>query len=162
MVAFSKPDEMSAGPRRSQPPIRSSSIRLKLTSLEGTFPAEPPLCERTTPRRGSMERKVITMSLVAAFLFVGTFEPSDAKKWTIYQRQKALMVRINKAELAKELDAKEARRLRDDLADIQRHKVRMISKNNGRLSYDDENDLEGQLNRVSSKIFKKKLDKRED
>lgn len=103
---------------------------------------------------------LVTAAVIAAIVSAGAVSSADAKKYTIYQRQIALKARINKAERAKELTFKEAQHFKDDLADIQEDKEKMISKNNGKLSYEDENKLEKKLNRISTSIQKHKLEKR--
>ncbi|MDZ4837184.1 MAG: hypothetical protein SGJ27_25645 [Candidatus Melainabacteria bacterium] len=105
---------------------------------------------------------VVTAVVIAAIVSAGAFSSADAKKYTIYQRQVALKARIAKAERSKELTFKEAKNYREDLADIQEDKEKMISKNNGKLSYEDENRLEKKLNSISASIMKKKLEKRVD
>lgn len=105
-------------------------------------------------------RKIFTLAIVAAMFTTGIFQSVDAKKYTIYQRQAALNKRVSAAERAKELTFKEARNFREDLADIEKDKRKMITKNNGKLSYADEDKLEKRLNKVSVGIQNKKLEKR--
>lgn len=105
-------------------------------------------------------RKVFTLAIVAAMFTTGVFQTVEAKKYTVYQRQAALNKRINAAERAKELTFKEARSFRNDLANIEEDKCKMITKNNGKLSYADEDKLEKRLNKVSVGIQNKKLEKR--
>lgn len=104
--------------------------------------------------------KVLCAGLATSCL--GLVVPGDAiaKKYTIYQRQVILRDRINRAEKAKELTFKEAKDLREDLGDIQNRKINMMNNNNGKLAYDDETDLEQDLNKVSATIHKWKLNKR--
>lgn len=110
--------------------------------------------------RGDVMKFWVTLAVIAAIVTAGSVSPADAKKYTIYQRQIALKTRVNKAERAKELTFKEAKHFRDELADVQEDKDKMISKNNGRLSYEDENKLEKKLNSISTSITKHKLEKR--
>lgn len=105
---------------------------------------------------------LVSAVVVAVIVAAGSSSPADAKKYTIYQRQIALKNRVNKAERAKELTFKEAQNFRDDLAEIQEDKEKMTCKNNGKLSYEDENKLEKKLNRISTSIQKHKLEKRVD
>lgn len=105
-------------------------------------------------------RRVVTLAVIAGMFATGFFQSADAKKWTIYQRQAALNKRVSAAERAKELTFKEAQSFKDDLADIEEDKCKMITKNNGKLSYEDEEKLEKRLNKVSVKIQDKKLEKR--
>lgn len=105
-------------------------------------------------------RITLALALAAGIVASGIVQPADAKKWTVYDRQITLGARIERAEQAKELTFKEASDLREDLSDIQRDKGKMMLKNNGRLSYEDEHKLEERLNKVSTEIHRKKLEKR--
>jgi len=105
-------------------------------------------------------RKLMTLAVVAGFVCTGVFQSADAKRWTVYERQCALNKRVDKAERAKELTFKEAVGLRDTLADIEEDKQKAMNKNNGKLSYSDEDKLEKRLNKVSADIHKRKLSKR--
>lgn len=105
-------------------------------------------------------RFLVSAVVIAAVVTAGAISSADAKKYTIYQRQIALKTRITKAERAKELTFKEANHFRDDLADVQEDKEKMMSKNNGKLSYEDTTKLEKKLNRISTNITKHKLEKR--
>lgn len=105
-------------------------------------------------------RNLVTLLVVSGLFATGIYQSADAKKWTIYQRQAALEKRVSTAERAKELTYKEAKSFRSDLADIEEDKCNMINKNNGKLSYADEDKLEKRLNKISAEIHRKKLAKR--
>jgi hypothetical protein len=102
----------------------------------------------------------LTLSLVSSVCLLSG--SADAKKTTltVYDRQVALTKEIAKGEQSKELTAKEATDLRSKLADIEKRKTKMETKNGGKLSYEDTNKIEKDLNDVSLKIQKKKLEKR--
>jgi hypothetical protein len=105
---------------------------------------------------------LVTAAVVAAILAASAVSPADARKYTIYQRQIALKSRINRAERAKELTFKEAKHYRSELADVQHDKDKMMSKNNGKLSYEDTTRLEKKLNHISAAVQKRELEKRVD
>lgn len=100
-------------------------------------------------------------ALVLALSLVAMIGPAVvAKKLTIYDRQVALKVQVDKKQKENELTLKEADKLREKLEDINAKKEKMISKNGGQLAYKDEAKLEKMLNSVSVDITKKSLAKR--
>lgn len=98
---------------------------------------------------------VVALSLVA---LLG--QAVVAKNMTIYDRQVALKVQVDKKQKENELTLKEADKLREKLEDINAKKEKMIAKNGGKLAYKDEAKLEKMLNSVSVDITKKSLAKR--
>jgi hypothetical protein len=66
---------------------------------------------------------------------------------------------INTAQKSGALTAKEAKKLRKQLAEIARDKKGMKAKNNGKLSADDISDLQKKLDDASSSIKDKKSSK---
>jgi len=80
--------------------------------------------------------------------------------WTIDTRANALMQEINAGQKSGELTVKEAKKLREDLADIAHRKHLMKGDNDGKVSDVDKNKIEGDLNKVSAKIHKLELAKR--
>jgi uncharacterized protein YdeI (BOF family) len=85
---------------------------------------------------------------------------AEEKVWTIDTRANELMHRINEGQKAQELTVKEAKKLRGDLADIAHRKKMMKGDNDGKVSPEDRNKIEGDLNKVSEKIKKLELEKR--
>lgn len=85
---------------------------------------------------------------------------SDAKTWTVDDRQTKLMQDINQGQKSGELTLKEAHDLRKLEAGIARKKARMKAKGRGVLTDDDLNDLEKDLNKVSVDLNQYKLEKR--
>lgn len=101
---------------------------------------------------GTILATLCTLSVIAA--------PVEAKKWTIYEREVQLSKEIDAGQKSGDLTLKEADGLRSDAKDIKDTIEKMKQKNGGKLSVKNENDLERQLNKLSLKIQKKKLDKR--
>lgn len=85
---------------------------------------------------------------------------AKGKVWTIEERQLRLMQDINDGQKGKELDKKEADRLRSDLADVARKKKRMKTKSKGVITAEQKSELEADLNKISVAIQKYKLEKR--
>jgi len=83
--------------------------------------------------------------------------------WTVEMRQAKLMQDINLAQKHKELTDKEAKRLRSDLSDVARKKKKFKNENkatNGKLTAENNKELEEDLNHISEDIKKLQLDKR--
>jgi hypothetical protein len=102
---------------------------------------------------------VIAFCMVFAIGFLAN-PAQAAKKWTIYQRQVEEQKRIASGEKANELTKKEADGLRSDMSSMSERIEKMKSKNGGKLSYADEGKIEKDLNKVTVKIEKLKLEKR--
>lgn len=105
---------------------------------------------------------VIAMLLVFAVFEVAP-QSSEARtrtKLTITQRHDILKAKINRMQKANELTVKEANNLRDDANDIWEKVSRMKSKNGGKLSYKNIDEIEKDLNGLSTSIHKKALEKR--
>ncbi len=108
---------------------------------------------------------IVRSILVAATIGGAMSMPVDAKTkavtWTIEMRQAKLMQDINLAQKRNELTAKEAKRLRSDLSDVSRKKKSFKAKNDGeKLTVENKNELEGDLNKISEDIKKLQLEKR--
>jgi len=86
--------------------------------------------------------------------------PAEAKKWTVTQRQQALSAEIDRALRGNQLTLKEADGLKRDIIKITNKEQKMRTKNGGKLSYEDDTELEKELNSVSVKLQKKQLEKR--
>lgn len=98
--------------------------------------------------------------LVAACDLTVQDASAKAKKWTVTQRQEALSKEINAGQKSGDLTAKEADALKEQAAKIEAKIVKMKAKNDGKLSFDNENTLEKDLNKLSMRIQKLKLEKR--
>jgi hypothetical protein len=102
----------------------------------------------------------LSIALICSF---GFSAHALAKNWTIEERQTQLMQDINTAQKEKQLTAKEAKKLRADLAEIARHKAEMKGKSaDQKLTAEDNTKLESDLNDISVKIKKVQLNKRVD
>lgn len=92
--------------------------------------------------------------------------PSSVAKgvtWTVDTRQAKLMQEINIAQKHKELTDKEAKKLRSDLSDVARKKKKFKNENdktNGKLTKENTQELEADLNEISADIKKLQLEKR--
>ena len=70
------------------------------------------------------------------------------------------MRQINEGQKAKELTDKQAKRLRSDLADVSRMKKGMRNDDGKPRTKEEQADLEKELNEISVRINKLKLEKR--
>lgn len=100
---------------------------------------------------------IFALSLVVAFAISPCVQ---ARKYTIYDREVSLERKINAAYKANQLTLKEADGMKNKLKDIKEDEQNMKSKNGGKLSYENMNDIEKDLNKVSNKLNKKMLEKR--
>ena len=101
------------------------------------------------------------LAIVALSLSVNCGQALAKEKiWTIDTRANELMHQINEGQKSQELTVKEAKKLRSDLADIAHRKKMMKGDNDGKVSLEDRNKIEGDLNKVSEKIKKLELEKR--
>jgi len=82
------------------------------------------------------------------------------EKWTIDSRAAKLMQEINEGQKSGQLTVKEAKKLRKELADIAHRKHVEKGDNSGKISPKFRQKIEGDLNRVSSKIHELELEKR--
>jgi uncharacterized protein (DUF3084 family) len=80
--------------------------------------------------------------------------------WTVEMRQAKLMQDINLAQKHQELTAKEAKKLRSDLSDVARQKKKFKDSTRGKLTAEDNKELEESLNHISEDIKKLQLEKR--
>ena len=103
----------------------------------------------------------LALILVTSFVLVGSAGPGlAAKKYTVTQRQDALLKEIQADYKANQLTLEE----KNDLV-AQRQKIvdrenSMKQKNGNKLSYEDDRKLEKDLNSLSEKLQKKVLAKR--
>jgi peptidoglycan hydrolase CwlO-like protein len=109
---------------------------------------------------------LLIASTVGVSSIVGTATPAEAaktkvaKKVTITDRMQDLSGQIDAGQKANELTLDEATDLRKKMDKIKAKVDKCESKNGGTLTYADQNSIEKDLNKVSTKIFSKKLDKR--
>lgn len=113
-----------------------------------------------------MTGKSLLALVLSLFTFTGILAPlpqasaKHAKKYTITDRQQTLKKEIAEGEKSEELTAKEAQSLNEEEAGIEAKELKMKAKNNGSLTYADQNKIEKELNKLSVRIQKLKLDKR--
>jgi len=87
-------------------------------------------------------------------------KPAPKKEWTVTDRQVELNKEIDAGEKASELTAMEAAKLREKSGKVTVRIDKMKAKNGGKLSYEDNNKIEADLNKLSLAIQKDKLNKR--
>lgn len=110
--------------------------------------------------------KQICLGLALAISFGVAFSSAQLEavakkpKVTITDRLEILSKKIDKGQKANELTLKEADKLRTTISDIKEKIQKAKDKNGGKLSYEDENKIEKDLNKVSVKLTAKELDKR--
>jgi septal ring factor EnvC (AmiA/AmiB activator) len=111
---------------------------------------------------GSSMGSSFRAAVLAAAALAVTFAtiPSDAKKWTIYERQVKLNQEIAQGLKSGDLTDKEATKLKDEAANISERIQKSKDKNAGKISVPDETKIEKDLNKLSLNIQKKKLQKR--
>jgi exo-beta-1,3-glucanase (GH17 family) len=102
---------------------------------------------------------IAALALGVSFCFADSAALAG-QKWTIDTRSAKLMQEINDGQKNGSLTLKEAKKLRSDLADIAHHKHEKKLDNNDKVSDEEKNKIEGELNKVSAKIKKLELDKR--
>lgn len=117
----------------------------------------------------SNKNLVVQTILVAATICGAMSMPQSATSkgvtWTVEMRQAKLMQEINVAQKHKELTDKEAKKLRSDLSDVARKKKKFKNENNatnGKLTAENNQELESDLNEISADIKKLQLEKRTD
>ena len=85
---------------------------------------------------------------------------AKSKTWTVTERAEALKKEIASGQKSGDLTAKQAEDLNVQAGKIDAKMVKMKAKNAGKISVDDQNTLEKDLNKLSLRITKLKLDKR--
>jgi hypothetical protein len=110
-------------------------------------------------RKGLLFLAALLVASSVGFLSSNVDAKTD-KKWTITERSEALKKEVDAGQKAGELTAKESESLKEQAGKIDAKIVKMKSKNDGKLSYDNENSLEKDLNKLSLRIQKLKLEKR--
>lgn len=98
--------------------------------------------------------------LLAAAFGLSSRQAEAKKPVTVTEREERLKQEINQGQKSGDLTLKESEDLRNQEAKIEAKQLKMKAKNGGKLSYDNENTLEKDLNKLSLKIQKLKLAKR--
>lgn len=83
---------------------------------------------------------------------------ADAKKWTVTQRLEKLSKEIDEGRTGNELTTKQVEDLKKEVADIKERMEKMKSKNGGKLSIPDTNKVHKELNDLSVKTLRLRLD----
>ncbi len=110
-----------------------------------------------------MNRRGVSM-LLGGLLIAGSLsiapQAMAEEKWTITERQEALNSEITAKEKAGELTAAEADKFRSCSKKVTSKIDKMKTKNEGKLSYANITTIEKDLNKLSTDIHKKCLEKR--
>lgn len=112
-----------------------------------------------------ISKKSLAASVILSATVCGALltSPVEGKTWTIDERQVQLMQDINAGQKRKELTLKEAKSLRKALANVARDKKQLKAKTqNGKLTAENNSQLEADLNKVSEDLKKYQLEKRVD
>lgn len=108
-----------------------------------------------------MLRYAVSALVVLAILQIAPqSSEARARRYTLTQRHEILAAKINRMQKSGELTLKEANSLRDDNADVWKRVAKMKAKNGGKLSYENQADIEKALNKISNRIHAKSLAKR--
>ncbi|MBX3073019.1 hypothetical protein KF707_08090 [Candidatus Obscuribacterales bacterium] len=83
---------------------------------------------------------------------------ADAKKWTVTQRLEKLSKEIDEGRTGNELTTKQVEDLKKEVSDIKDRMEKMKSKNGGKLSIPDTNKVHKELNDLSVKTLRLRLD----
>jgi len=114
--------------------------------------------------RSLLKNISLSLAVVAAcatVLSVPGVEAANKKKpITITERIQELSSKIDAGQKSNELTLDEATDLRGKITKINEKIDKCQSKNAGKLSYKDENSIEKDLNKVSTKLFQQELAKR--
>lgn len=99
-------------------------------------------------------------AMVIIALSTSCLAAQSKEAMTITDRQTSLMETVASAEKSGELTYKEANSFRKSEGKIVAKIVKMKSKNDGKLSYNNINEIERKLNKMSNKLHKLQLEKR--
>ena len=105
-------------------------------------------------------RYVISLSAILLLVQAISIAPSQARKYTITQRQVKLSRKIDAGLRSNQLTLNEANDLRKELDGFLNKESAMKADNGGRLTYINLKTLEGKLNKLSDRLQKKELAKR--
>ncbi len=107
-----------------------------------------------------MTRKTtLTLAAALAFLLAASpLLPSEAKKWTVTQRLEKISKEIDEGRAGNELTVKQVESLKKEVADIKDRMEAMKTKNADKLSIPDTNKIHKELNDLSVKTLKLRLE----
>lgn len=106
-----------------------------------------------------MRKKSLTLvSGLLILAFSSSIEACHAKKWTVTKRIEELSKQIDSGRQANELTTKETADLKKTVLDIQTRMEKMKEKNDGKLGLEDRKKLHKQINELSVKLLRLRLD----
>ncbi|MBZ0188320.1 MAG: hypothetical protein K8F91_18870 [Candidatus Obscuribacterales bacterium] len=108
-----------------------------------------------------MLKKSTSVALVSGLIILGqlvSIGPCYAKKWTVTERIEKLSLQIEKGRKANELTSKQTAELKKMSLDIQTKMDKMKDKNDGKLGLPDSKKLHRQINDLSVKLLRFRLD----
>lgn len=104
-------------------------------------------------------RNKTALALAGLLLVSLTFsQPADAKKWTVTERLVKISKEIDEGRTANELTVSQTTDLKDEIAKIKERMEKMKEKNGGKLSIPDTNKVHKELNDLSVKTLRLRLD----
>lgn len=83
---------------------------------------------------------------------------ADARKWTVTQRLEKISKEIDEGRVGNELTTKQVEDLKKEVADIKERMESMKAKNGNKLSIPDTNKVHKELNELSVKTLRLRLD----
>jgi hypothetical protein len=83
---------------------------------------------------------------------------ADAKKWTVTERLVKISKEIDEGRIGNELTVKQVEDLKKEVADIKDRMEKMKTKNGNKLSIPDTNKVHKELNDLSVKTLRLRLD----
>lgn len=107
-----------------------------------------------------MTRKTtLTLATLLALLLASSpLLPSEAKKWTVTQRLEKISKEIDEGRTGNELTVKQVETLKKEIADIKERMETMKAKNANKLSIPDTNKIHKELNDLSVRTLKLRLE----
>ncbi len=105
-----------------------------------------------------MKMKAATALVVTLSVLLACSLPCDAKKWTVTERLVKLSKEIDEGRTGNELTTKQVEDLKKEVQDIKDRMEKMKTKNAGKLSIPDTNKVHKELNDLSVKTLKLRLD----
>ena len=96
-------------------------------------------------------------ALLTAYLVCSPL-PADAKKWTVTERLVKISKDIDEGRSGNELTTKQVEDLKKEIEDIKERLEKMKTKNGGKLSIPDTNKVHKELNDLSVKTLRLRLD----
>lgn len=105
-----------------------------------------------------MKTKTATAFVITLSVLLATTLPCQAKKWTVTERLVKISKEIDEGRGANELTAKQVEDLKKEIEDVKGRMEKMKTKNAGKLSIPDTNKVHKELNELSVKTLRLRLD----